>query len=108
MNHFDPLDLRGQERAKEQSEDRAKLAAQTEQDDFKWLMGSKRGRRIMWRVLERCGVYRSSFNHSGSITAFNEGARNIGLMMLSQIHSHCPDQFAVMLKEQQDKEKLND
>lgn len=102
MSNADPLDLRGQERAKAEADERNKLASQTELDDFKWLMSSKRGRRFVWRLLEKCGVYRSSFNHSGSITAFNEGARNIGLMVLDQIHGSCPDQFSVMLKEQRD------
>lgn len=101
-DNFDPFDLRGIERKKEQSDERTKLAMQTEADDWKWLMSNKRGRRIVCRLLESCGVYRLSFNHSGSITAFNEGARNIGLMMLAQIHATCPDQYAVMLKEQQD------
>lgn len=105
MSNHDPFDLRGQERAKEQSEEAIRLVLQTEQDDIKWLMGSKRGRRVVWRQLERCGVYRLSFNHSGSITAFNEGMRNIGLMLLAQVQELAPDQFAVMLKEQTAKQE---
>lgn len=99
-NAFDPLDLRGQERAKEQSEERNKLAADQEKADMQWLMGSKRGRRIMWRLLERTGVYRSSFT-GNSETFFREGQRNVGLMLMAQIHEVCPDQYAMMLKEQQ-------
>ena len=100
MNQFDPLDLRGQERLKEQSEELRKLAIDTEKADFGWLMGSKRGRRIMWRLLERTGVFRSSFT-GNSETYFREGQRNVGLMLMAQIHEVCPDQYAVMLKEQQ-------
>lgn len=100
MSNYDPLDLRGQERNKEQSEERHKLAADQEKADMQWLMSSKRGRRIMWRLLERTGVYRSSFT-GNSETFFREGARNVGLMLMAQIHEVCPDQYAVMLKEQQ-------
>lgn len=100
MSNFDPLDLRGQERAKEELDERKKLATEQEKEDFKWLMGSKRGRRITWRLLERTGVYRSSFT-GNSETFFREGQRNVGLMLMAQIHEVCPDQYAVMLKEQQ-------
>ena len=101
MTSFDPLDLRGQEKALADQGERNKLALHTEQEDFKWLMGNKRGRRIVWRLLERTGVYRSSFT-GNSETFFREGARNVGLMLLDQIHTITPDQFAVMLKEQKD------
>lgn len=101
MSNYDPLDLRGQERAKEQSDELRKLSVDQEKMDMQWLMGSKRGRRIMWRLLERTGVYRSSFT-GNSETFFREGQRNVGLMLMAQIHEVCPDQYAVMLKEQQD------
>lgn len=107
MSTFDPLDLRGQERVKEQSDERTKLALQNEQDDFKWLMSSKRGRRIVWRLLERTGVYRSSFT-GNSETFFREGQRNVGLMLMAQINEFSPDQYALMLKEQQDGRKHDD
>lgn len=97
---IDPLDLRGQERAQEQSEAAQRLSMINEAEDFKWLMGNKRGRRVIWRWLEKTGVFRSSFNHSGSITAFNEGARNIGLMLIAQIHECCPEHYLTMIQEQ--------
>lgn len=100
MSNYDPLDLRGQERAKEQSDEVRKLSIDQEKMDMQWLMGSKRGRRIMWRLLERTGVYRSSFT-GNSETFFREGQRNVGLMLMAQVHEVCPDQYAVMLKEQQ-------
>ena len=107
MSSFDPLDLRGQEKAQADNSERNKLALQTEQEDFKWLMGNKRGRRIVWRLLERTGVYRSSFT-GNSETFFREGMRNVGLALLAQVHEITPDQFAVMLKEQQDVRKHAD
>lgn len=107
MSSFDPLDLRGQEKAHAELSERNKLDLLTEQEDFKWLMGNKRGRRIVWRLLERTGVYRSSFT-GNSETFFREGMRNVGLALLAQVHEITPDQFAVMLKEQQDVRKHAD
>jgi hypothetical protein len=99
MSNFDPFDIRGQEQAQETDSERKKLAQHTEQEDFKWLMGNKRGRRIVWRLLERTGVFRSSFT-GNSETFFREGMRNVGLMLQAHIHEFTPDQYAVMLKEQ--------
>lgn len=75
-----------------------------EEDDFRWLMADKRGRRIMWRLLERTRVYQSSFT-GNSQTFFNEGTRNVGLMLISDIQKHCPEQFVVMLKEHMSNER---
>ena len=107
MSYSDPLDLRGQEKAKAETDEVRKLTLQTEQEDFKWLMGSTRGRRIVWRLLERTGVYRSSFT-GNSETFFREGQRNVGLMLMAQINEHAPDQYALMLKEQTDVKRNND
>ena len=96
----DPTDIAGQERAANESAKRAKLLAHEEADDFKWLMGNKRGRRIVWRLLERTGVYRSSFT-GNSETFFREGMRNVGLMLMAQINTICPGHYATMLQEQQ-------
>lgn len=70
-----------------------------EVEDLKWLMAHKPGRRFMWRLLEMAGVYRTSFNNSGSVTAFNEGQRNVGLRYVAEIQEHAPDQYLAMLKE---------
>lgn len=105
MNEFDPLDLEGQEQASKKAQDANRLAKSYDDDDFKWFMSNKRGRRIMYRWLEKTGIYRTSFNHSGSVTAFNEGSRNIGLQFLHQIHEICPEHYLTMLLEAK---KLND
>ena len=75
-----------------------------EEDDFRWLMAEKRGRRIMWRLLERTRVYQSSFT-GNSQTFFLEGTRNVGLMLISDIQKHCAEQFVVMLKEHMSNER---
>lgn len=100
MNQFDdPTDIRSQERAKEESEDRAKQAREHEADDIKWLMSNKRGRRIVFRALDRAGVWLSSFNTNALTMSFNEGRRNEGLRLLGQVTSLCPDRYNEMLKE---------
>lgn len=107
MNH-DPLDLDGQERAQANTDKRRKLAKDTEESDLKWLMGSKRGRRIVWRLLEQSGVFRLSFNTNSMTMAFNEGNRNFGNRALALIHSTCPELYPAMLKEATDERHNTD
>lgn len=102
MSHYDPTDIDAQERMQADKALRNKLAKDTEESDLKWLMGSKRGRRIVWRLLDRAGVFRLSFNTNAMTMAFNEGNRNYGLHVLAQIHATCPELYAAMTKEQTD------
>ena len=75
------------------------LARDTEAADLKWLMGSKRGRRVVWRLLDTAGVFRLSFNTNALQMAFNEGNRNYGNRTLAQLQAVCPDLYALMAKE---------
>jgi hypothetical protein len=101
MNSPDPLDIRAQEVAREEAQERNKLAGNIEEGDIKWLMANKRGRRIVYRLLERAGVWRLSFDTNALRMAFNEGNRNEGLALLAKLMAYCPEQYAVMLKEQE-------
>lgn len=100
MSTHDPFDIKAQEHAARVTVERDKLNLINEVDDFKWLMGSRRGRRIVWRQLDRAGVFRLSFNTNAMAMAFAEGNKNEGLYTLSQIHSACPELYPIMLKEQ--------
>lgn len=102
MSQYDPSDVQAQERVKAQADTRAKVVRDTEEADFKWLMGNRRGRRIVWRALDRAGVFRLSFNTNAMAMAFAEGNRNEGLRTIMQIHALCPDLYHVMVKEAHD------
>lgn len=96
---FDPTDLRALERTKADKAVRDKMARETEEADFKWLMGSRRGRRVVWRLLDQTGVFRLSFNTNAMQMAFSEGNRNYGNRMLAMIHTLCPELYPTMVKE---------
>lgn len=83
--------------------DAADNARKTFDADIKWLMSSPRGRRIVWWVLDKAGVNRTSFNNSGSVMAFNEGQRNMGLMLQAQVIELAPEAYMTMLEEQRKK-----
>lgn len=100
----DPIDLTALANA--QDEERLALERKVLQDaeDLKWLMAHKQGRRLVDKWLERSGIYRNPFNHSGSVTAFNCGQMNLGQQMLAEIMTHAPDAYLKLL----DERKRND
>ena len=108
MTDYDPTDLRQQERAASDKALRDRADRETEEADIRWLMSSKRGRRILWRLLEQAGVFRLSFNTNAMQMAFAEGNRNFGNRALSLIHSQCPELYPSMVKENTDDERHTD
>lgn len=77
---------------------KAERIREQELNDIRFLLSREQGRRFLWRYLEICGVYRSSFT-GNSQTFFNEGERNVGLKLLDDIMEAAPDAYLVMLKE---------
>lgn len=73
--------------------------------DFKWLMSSERGRRIVFHLLDKAGVFRASIGR-GFIPdialdmAYAEGQKAIGLAVMKRIEVLCPERFSQMMKEQ--------
>ncbi len=74
-----------------------KFKQDTEDQDLKFLLSSDQGRRFIWNMLEKCGVFKSSFTGS-SETFFLEGQRNIGLKLMSDIMRVDPDSYLKMIK----------
>jgi hypothetical protein len=98
---YDPFNSEEREELDAARKDRARLEAINEGGDLKWLMQNKRGRRVMWRLLASTRLYQSSFNNSGSVMAFNEGQRNVGLKLLAALNTHCPELYVLMQTERQ-------
>ena len=70
----------------------------TELEDWRLLLSKQWGRRLVWRILDQTGLYRTSFT-GNSTTFFNEGARNIGLWLVDEVLSADADQYLSMIKE---------
>lgn len=105
MSTFDPIDLSGNERNKAEIEAKKRIVQEVEDQDMRWLVSSKRGRRMVWRFLERSGVFRLSFNTNAMQMSFNEGHRNFGNAMLADVNRVSPECFSLMMRES--KEALN-
>ncbi|EBN0300850.1 TPA: hypothetical protein R4218_000102 [Klebsiella pneumoniae] len=98
MTDFDEEELRIQnERKKHDLEQR-------EKDDIKFVMDSEQGRRVVWGLLEKGQVFGTCFNVDPHITAFNEGQRNLALVLFQRVMTHCPDQYLKMAAEASEQE----
>lgn len=106
--NYDPTDLRGQETEQKETAARNRVARDLEIADVKWLMSTERGRRILWRILDRAGVFRISFHTNAMQMAFNEGNRNLGNWLFNEVMQLCPEKYPVMLEEQKHGERERD
>lgn len=70
-----------------------------ELDDLRWMMGHPQGRRVIDRLLEFTGVFRSSFNSSAAVMAFNEGRRDTGLFLTAELMEANADGYLRLLRE---------
>jgi hypothetical protein len=100
VSEHDPLDIRGQERAQAERQLRERIARENEESDIRWLMSSRRGRRMLWRLMDHAGVFRSVFSTNATAMAFAEGNRNYGLRILTMVTALCPEHYPAMMKEQ--------
>ena len=76
------------------------LRREKETEELKSLLSSPIMRHFMWRVLERCGVYTTSFTGESAGTFFNEGQRQIGLWLLTEIEDSDKNALSTMQLEQ--------
>lgn len=93
MTYIDDEERKAELEAKQQ------LLAQRDIEDIQFVMGSEQGRRVVWGLLEKGQVFGACFNVDPHITAFNEGQRNLALVLLQRVMAHCPDQYLTMAAE---------
>lgn len=77
---------------------KVKRGRERELEDVRYVLSSAQGRRFMWRYLNGCGLFESSFT-GNSTTFFKEGERNVGLRLMADINDSNPDAYVSMIKE---------
>lgn len=107
MSDYDPTDLKHQEAVRKAKAEYELIQREEESADIRWLMGSKRGRRIVWRLLAQSGLFSSTFDANAMVMAFAEGRRFYGGRLLETIHALCPELYPTMVKEQKQNDRDN-
>jgi hypothetical protein len=77
---------------------------QLDQEAIRKMLEIPQGRRILWKVISMCGVYKRTADNSGSWTYFNEGQRSIGLNLITDIIEADPEGY---MKLQADRLKVS-
>lgn len=98
FNAADPKAVNERKRKDKRTDERA-------QDDLRAVLALPAGRRLLWRLLETCGTWKSSFHTSGQIFACNEGRRGVGVEMMAAIAEADPQAWIDMQQERLDAER---
>ncbi len=80
------------------AEEARKQREREEMDDVRWLMGDPRGRRFMFRLLQRGKVF-SPIYVGGADIYRNAARHDFCLQYLSQVLTACPEALQVMQSE---------
>lgn len=75
-----------EEKAAKELEEKQKRAEERKRKEFAGLVQDRTFRRFLYRYLNKCGVWRMSWDPSARIH-FNEGMRWIGLELLDEINA---------------------
>lgn len=67
-----------------------KNARNLEIDDLKKILATAEGKRVMWRILEYCGLYRNSFAPQAKMTDFNCGVQSVAQWLIDECISANP------------------
>lgn len=95
----DPKGELGSQRNEETRNKAAKVAQQQADESVRWLMADEKGRRFVRDQITRAGIYQTSMAGTPEMTAFNEGRRNMGLMLLADVVRLAPEQYPRMQAE---------
>lgn len=86
---------------KADADEARKLATLKQAEDFARLMAMPEAKRFINDLLDRCGVYHSSYSTEPLEMAHREGKRSIGLWVLSQFNQS-KDLYIELLKNERD------
>lgn len=86
------------------AEKQAKLAEQQRREIVTGIMSVVPGRGWMCDLLEHCHIFHTSYNDLPHRMAFMEGQREVGIRLLSDIMSACPDHYVLMMRERNERD----
>lgn len=86
------------------ADDREKFTRRRDLLDVRDILATPCGRRFIWRYLSICGVFKLSFT-GNSETFFNEGQRNVGLRLMTDVMDADPTAYVLMQKEAKEEEE---
>jgi hypothetical protein len=93
------------EKQVKRAEEKQQTKREMELNDLHHVLGNPRGRRFVWRLLEKCRVFNTVWEPSAKIH-YNSGQQDIGHFIMSEIVEADEKYLLDMMKENK-KESLN-
>lgn len=101
FNAADPKAVKNRARKEQIADDQAV-------EDLRWLLRTEVGKRVLWRQLEACAVWSTSFNPNGQQFAHNEGRRSVGVELMARIVEADPQAWIDMQQARLDEARKSD
>lgn len=82
------------------------LMREQEKAELIHVLSREGGRAIIWRLLEKAGVFQSGFHGENThMSAFASGRRDIGLELLNEVLTADPNSYSLMRIENEERRK---
>ncbi len=78
-------------------------AVSAEDADLLYLASQAEGRRFLWSLVERCGLWSPSFDLSERVEAYREGRRSVAIELVEVMKARVPRQYVLMVQEATDR-----
>lgn len=87
-------------RAERRAREAQRAAVRARKTSLELLMTTVLGRKFLWDFLAACHVFSMSYTPgSFDATAFREGERNVGQLLLMDLQRWCPRDYLTMTRE---------
>lgn len=83
-----------------------RLARRKELDDIRTMFNSKSGRNFVWRILEKCGTFESTFHIDPNTMGYLSGQQDIGHFVMSEIVEAGDSLLFKLMKENKKQKEL--
>lgn len=98
----------GNQKSVKAAEKRERRTRQQELADLTYVLSTSKGRRLIWRLMETCGVHEISYVRGDTHhTAFLEGQRNVGNKLLADVMD-CEASLYQLMREENTEEEQED
>ena len=85
-----------------------KEARRKELTDIGTVLANASGRRLVWRILEKCGTFSSTFNKDVTTMSYLSGQQDLGHFIMSEIVASDENLLFKLMKENKTKEKVDE
>lgn len=79
--------------------DRARMRAERQDADLRWVLSDPRGRRFLWETMGRFKLNEQTYSANNSEHCFNAGLRNAAIMLLNDVIRVSPDNYLAAQQE---------